>query len=101
MIIASQPLGMRSPTSGLDMYAFTVTILCNGHAPYQTQMGNPVPPGGIPLMFPGSNLPAKVVPEQQGQVMIDWDAAIAEAPSQELSVSGRRGATDGPLSRGT
>jgi hypothetical protein len=79
VIIASQPLGMRSPTSGLDMYAFTVTILCDGHAPYQTQMGNPVPPGGIPLMYPGSNLPAKVVPEQQGQVIIDWDSAIAEA----------------------
>ena len=79
VIIQSQPLGMRSPTSGFDMYAFVVTILCDGHAPYQTQMGNPVPPGGIPLMYPGSNLPAKVRPEEQGQVIIDWDAAVAEA----------------------
>jgi hypothetical protein len=30
-------------------------------------------------MYPGSNLPAKVVPEQQGQVIIDSDTAIADA----------------------
>lgn len=65
--------------AGLDMYAFVVTILCDGHAPYQTQMGNPVPASGLPLMYPGSNLPAKVRPEEQSQVIIDWDAAVAEA----------------------
>ena len=77
VIIASEPLGMRNPT-GLDMYAFQVTILCDGHAPYQTQMGNPVPDKGKPLIFPGANLPAKVHPEQEGQVIIDWDAAVEE-----------------------
>ena len=77
VIIASQPLGMRSP-AGLDMFAFQVTILCDGHAPYQTQMGNPVPDKGKPLLFPGANLPAKVRPEEEGQVIIDWDAAVEE-----------------------
>src|SRR5579864_2486149 len=30
VIIQSQPMGMRSP-AGLDMFAFVVTILCDGH----------------------------------------------------------------------
>ena len=78
VIIQSQPLGMRSP-AGLDMYAFVLTILCEGHAPYQTKVGNPVTPGGLPLIYPGANLPAKVRPGEEGQVIIDWDAAVAEA----------------------
>ena len=77
VIIQSQPMGMRSP-AGLDMFAFTVTILCDGHTPYQTQMGNPVPDNGKPLLYPGANLPAKVRPEEQGQVIIDWEAAVEE-----------------------
>jgi hypothetical protein len=78
VIIQSQPLGMRTP-AGVDVYALVVTILCDGHQPYQTQVGNPVPPSGLPLLYPGSNLPAKVRPEEQGQVIIDWEAAVAEA----------------------
>lgn len=81
VIIQSQPLGMRTP-AGVDVYALVVTILCDGHLPYQTQVGNPVPPSGLPLLYPGSNLPAKVRPEEQGQVIIDWDAAVAEATHQ-------------------
>ena len=77
VIIQSQPLGQRTP-AGVDLYALVVTILCDGHQPYQTQVGNPVPASGIPLLYPGSNLPAKVRPEEQGQVIIDWDAAVAE-----------------------
>jgi len=77
VIIQSQPLGVRNQ-AGVDMYALMVTILCDGTPPYQTQMGNPVPPGGVPLLYPGSNLPAKVRPGQQGQCIIDWEAALAE-----------------------
>ena len=77
IIIQSQPMGMRSP-AGVDMYAFMVTILCDGHTPYQTQMGNPVPDNAKPLLYPGANLPAKVRPEEQGQVIIDWEAAVEE-----------------------
>jgi hypothetical protein len=78
VIIQSQPLGVRNQ-AGVDMYALMVTILCDGFAPYQTQVGNPVPPSGLPLLYPGSNLPAKVRPGQQGQVIIDWEAAVAQA----------------------
>jgi hypothetical protein len=78
IIIQSEPLGVRNQ-AGVDMYALMVTILCDGMAPYQTKMGNPVPPSGLPLLYPGSNLPAKVRPGQQGQCIIDWEAAVAEA----------------------
>ena len=78
VIIQSQPLGVRNQ-AGVDMYALMVTILCDGTPPYQTQMGNPVPASGLPLLYPGSNLPAKVRPGQQGQCIIDWEAAVAEA----------------------
>jgi len=77
VIIATEPLGVRNQ-AGLDMYAFQVTILCDGHAPYQTKMSNPVPDNAKPLLFPGANVPAKVRPEQEGQVAIDWQAAIEE-----------------------
>jgi hypothetical protein len=79
VIVQSQPLGMKSP-AGLDMYGFQLTIMADGKAPYQIQVGNPVTPAGVPLIFPGSNLPAKFMPDgSQESVAIDWDAAVAEA----------------------
>ena len=79
VIVQSQPLGMKSPT-GLDMYGFQLTIMADGKAPYQIEVGNPVTPGGQPLIFPGSNLPAKYMPDGGPEsVAIDWDAAVAEA----------------------
>jgi hypothetical protein len=39
----------------------------------------------MPLLYPASNLPAKVRPEEQGQVIIDWDTAVAEATHQPAS----------------
>jgi hypothetical protein len=78
VIIQSQPMGVRSQ-AGIDVYGFVLTILCDGHAPYQTQVGNAVPPAAVPLLYPGANLPAKVIPDQPNHVAIDWDAAIAEA----------------------
>lgn len=77
VIIASQPMGMRTP-AGLDVFGFQVTVLTDGHAPYQTQMGNGVPDNAKPLLYPGANLPAKVRPGEEGQVAIDWAAAVEE-----------------------
>ena len=83
VIVQSQALGMKSP-KGLDMYGFQLTIMVEGKAPYQIQVGNPVTPGGVPLIFPGSNLPAKYMPDQQPEsVAIDWDAAVAEATNKK------------------
>jgi hypothetical protein len=83
VIVQSEPLGMKSP-KGLDMYAFQLTIMVEGKAPYQIKVGNPVTPGGVPLVFPGSNLPAKYMPDAQPEsVAIDWDAAVAEATNKK------------------
>jgi hypothetical protein len=78
VIVQTQPLSAKNP-AGLDLYAFVLTILEEGHPPRQVQAGNPVPDSCIPLLNPGSNMPAKVDPDQPGLVAIDWDAAWAEA----------------------
>jgi hypothetical protein len=79
VIIQSEPLGVKSSLSGLDMYAFMLTIMVSGQAPYQIQVGNPVPPEAVPLLFPGSRLPAKYLPGAAPEnVVIDWQAALAK-----------------------
>jgi len=78
VIVQSQPLGVKSSLSGLDMYAFLLTIMVPGQAPYQVQVGNPVPPEAVPLIFPGSRVPAKYLPGGiPEEVVIDWKAALA------------------------
>ncbi len=78
VIVQSQPLGVKSSVSGLDMYAFLLTIMVSGQAPYQVQVGNPVPPEGIPLLFPGSKVPAMYLPGGIPEnVVINWKAALS------------------------
>jgi hypothetical protein len=79
VIVQSQPLGMRSPKTGDDMYAFALTIMASGRAPYQIQVGNPVPAAALPLLYPGKTVPAKRMPNGADvEVAIDWPAALAE-----------------------
>jgi hypothetical protein len=79
VIVQSQPMGMRSST-GKDMYAFVLTVMADGQAPYQTQVGNPVPADAIPLVYPGNTVPAKRMPDgAQHEIVIDWDAALDQA----------------------
>ena len=81
VIIESQPLGAKSP-SGLDMYAFMLTVMVPGQAPYQIQVGNPVLPEAVPLIYPGSKVPAKIMPNTRpDEVVIDWKAALARSTS--------------------
>jgi hypothetical protein len=78
IVIQTQSLSARNP-AGLELYAFVLTILEEGHPPRQVQAGNPVPASCIPLLYPGSNMPAKVHPGQPALVAIDWDEALTEA----------------------
>lgn len=79
IIVESQPLGMRNP-AGKAMYAFLLTIMADGRPPFQIQVGNPVPDNAIPLLYPGNAVPAKRMPDgDDRQVVIDWDAALAQA----------------------
>jgi hypothetical protein len=78
VIVQSQPMGMRNP-AGNDMYAFVLTVMAEGRSPYQTQVGNPVPANAVPLIYPGSTLPAKRIPDgADHEIVIDWDAALAQ-----------------------
>ena len=75
VIVESQALGMKNP-SGVDMYAFLLTVSVDGQAPYQVKEGNPTPPEAVPLLFNGSRVPLKLG-EAQEEVVIDWAAALA------------------------
>ena len=76
VIVANSPLGIRSHT-GHEVHLFTLTVSVPGQAPYQVQIGNPAPIDVLPLLFPGSRVPAKVLAGDPNSVAIDWDAALA------------------------
>jgi hypothetical protein len=77
VIVQTQPLGMKNE-EGVDLHAFLLTVLPEGKVPYQSKVGNPVPTEAVPLLYPGANLPARVLPEEPDGVVIDWTAALAE-----------------------
>ena len=77
VIVQTQPLGVKNP-HGVDMHAFVLTVMLDGQKPYQAKVGNPVPEDAVPLLYPGSNLPAKVLPEEPQGVVIDFKAAVEE-----------------------
>ena len=73
-----QDLGMTNP-AGLPIYAFALTVIpANGNA-YQAQVGNPVPNEVMAFLFPGSQLPAKVMPGEPNSIAIDWASVVASA----------------------
>jgi hypothetical protein len=74
-IVRSQPLGMRDQT-GDDLYALVLTIRVPGQAPSQVQVSDQVSVAAVPLLFPGSTLPAKRLSD--ADVAIDWAAALAQ-----------------------
>jgi hypothetical protein len=76
VIVGSQPLGMKSP-EGIDIHAMLLTVTREGVDPYQVQVGNPVPPAALPLLFPGSKVPVKVDRADPNKVVVDWDEAQA------------------------
>jgi hypothetical protein len=78
IIIETLPLGVRSPRTGEDVYAFTLTVMAQGRPPFQIDVGNPVPKAAIPLLYPGSTLPARRIPDgDDRELAIDWDEALA------------------------
>ena len=81
VIVQFQPLGVKN-TTGLDMYAFMLTVMIPGQAPYQIQVGNPVLPEALPLLYPGSRVPARIMPNTRpDNLVIDWKAALAKSTS--------------------
>jgi len=73
VIVGHQPIGLRSH-EGDDIHGFVLTVVPSDGAPYQAQVGLPLPPAALPLVFPGSRLPARVLPEEPGSVAILWES---------------------------
>lgn len=80
VIVQTQPLGMKNP-EGVDLHAFVLTVIRDGQTPYQVQVGNPVPEAAVPLLYPGSELPAKIQSDNPEGVVIDFEAALAQYES--------------------
>ena len=78
VVIQSEPLHRRNQ-AGIDLYAMVLTIVQPGQAPRKVKVGNPVPADGVPLLYPGSNLLARALPDRPEAVVIDWEAAVYEA----------------------
>jgi hypothetical protein len=78
VIVQTQSLGMRSP-NGDDLYAFGLTVVPEGRPPYQIQVGSAVPAAALPLLYPGTTVPAKRMPDgDDREFVIDWEGAIAQ-----------------------
>ena len=75
VIIESQDYNSKTP-EGVEIYAFVLTVIVDGRAPFQITAGNAVPDEAIPLLYPGNNLPAKKGSDDN-EVVIDWKAALA------------------------
>lgn len=75
VLVANQPMGLKN-ADGHDMQYLTLTVYEGVPTPYQTKVGNPVPPTALPLLYPGSKLHAKLG-DQPGDVVVDWDAGAA------------------------
>lgn len=76
VIVNNTPIN-RTNQEGLAIHAFTLTVIPqDGREPYQIQVGNPVPPAGLPLIFPGSKVPVRLLPSNPNAVVIDWAAAM-------------------------
>jgi hypothetical protein len=77
VIVESTSLNKRNQ-AGVEVYAYTLTVMPTDKDPYQIQVGNPTPPAALPFLYPGSHVPVKIgsVPNA---VVIDWDKAAADS----------------------
>jgi hypothetical protein len=73
----------KQDKKGNPMYRFLLTVMRDGTDPYRTNVGNGVPPGALPFLFPGSNVPVRVNPNAANQVVIDWATATDEAAAKQ------------------
>jgi hypothetical protein len=73
VVTQNQPIGLRSH-EGDEIHAFVLTVVPVDGTPYQVQVGLPLPVQHLPLVFPGSRLPGKVLPEDPNSVAIVWES---------------------------
>jgi len=74
VIVSGEPLNMTN-AKGVPMFAFELTIMPEGRDPFQVRAGMPTPPRALPLIYPGSRVPVRFLPENPNAVVIDWTSA--------------------------
>ena len=74
VIVAGEPLNMTN-SQGVPMFAFDLTLMPEGRDPFQVRAGMPTPPRALPLIFPGSRVPVRFLPDNPNAVVIDWVSA--------------------------
>lgn len=74
VIVSGEPLNMTNQ-QGVPLYAFELTIMAEGRDPFKARTGMPTPPRALPLIFPGSRVPVRYLPENPNAVVIDWISA--------------------------
>ena len=75
VLVANQAIGVQN-SKGDPVHALTLTIAEGVPTPYQIQVGNAVPAGALPLVYPGSKLHAKLG-DGPNDVVVDWAAGAA------------------------
>jgi hypothetical protein len=77
VIVESMALNKKNP-EGVEIYAYTLTVMPTEGDPYQIQVGNPTPPSALPFLYAGSHVPVKIgsIPNA---VVIDWEKAAADS----------------------
>lgn len=81
VVVSAQKLGMTGPT-GDDVYALQLTIVDGAEPPYEVQVGNAVPAAALPLLFPGSRMPARRGTDAT-DIVVDFATALARGGSAE------------------
>lgn len=85
IIVENEPLNPpRQDTKGNPVYRLKLTVMRDGHDPYQVNVGNGVPAAALPFLFPGSNVPVKVDPNQPTGVVVDWALAAEQAAAKTV-----------------
>lgn len=77
IVQSAQPLGFQK--DGVDVWGIVLNAVVEGAAPVSARIGLGVPPEAVPLLFPGSNLPAKYRSDVADGVCIDWEAALTQS----------------------
>lgn len=76
VVVQAGRLNLRTEL-GIDLYALVLDVTPDGEAPVRSRVGSPVPANCLALLYPGSNLPAKMLPGNPNAVAIDWESALA------------------------
>jgi hypothetical protein len=75
VITSSTSLDMTTK-DGVPLYAFELTVVPeDGADPYRVRVGVPTPAAALPLVYPGSRVPVRYLPQTPKAVVIDWASA--------------------------